>query len=169
MRLLRAAAEMPRDRLAELVSAAGYGSVLALAALTVVGISEVALGHGSELVAGVGIATWLAHLYAELLGDHIHRPQPLNRREIGRAAVDGSPILVSTVLPASVLLLGRLDVLADSTARTLAILVALVQLLSIGVVVARVGPTQPAATWRFAAAVAGVGLTVVALIVLLGH
>jgi hypothetical protein len=168
MRLLRAAAEMPRDRLAELVTAAGYGTVLVLAALTVVGVSEVALGHGSELVAGVGFTTWLAHLYAEVLGDHVHHPEPLHRREIGRAAVDGSPILVSTVVPASVLLLGRLDVLADSTARALAIVVALVQLLSIGVVVARVAP-QPAATWRFAAAVAAVGLTVVALVVLLGH
>ena len=63
--------EIPRERLAELVSAASYGTVLVLAALSVISVSEVAHGHGAELVAGVGVATWLAHLFAEILGGHV--------------------------------------------------------------------------------------------------
>ena len=77
---------IPRQRLAELVSAASYGTVLVLAALSVVGASEVALGHGAELVAGVGMATWLAHLFAEILGQHVEHETPRGRREIARAA-----------------------------------------------------------------------------------
>ena len=48
----------------------------------------------------------------------------VDRTELARAAVDGSPILASTLLPAAVLLLGRLDVMTDQTARVAAIVVA---------------------------------------------
>jgi hypothetical protein len=160
---------MSRERLAELVSAGCYGTVLVLAALGVVGVSDVALGHGSELVASVGVATWLAHIFAELLGGHVRRPEPLHRSEVVRSLADGSPILVASVLPAIVLGFGRLDLVSDTTARIAAIVVAILQLLAIGAFVAQVAPARPAARWTFAAATAGIGLAVVALSVLLGH
>ncbi len=160
---------MPRERLADVVSAACYGSVLVLAALSVVGVSDVALGHGAELVAGVGVATWLAHIFAELLGGHARVPEPLRRSEVVRSVVDGSPILASTVLPATALLFGRLDLLTDSTARIVAILVAVLQLFGIGAFLSRVAPAPPAASWSFAAATACIGIAVVVLTVLLGH
>lgn len=132
-----------------------------------IGVSAVALGYGSELVAGVGLATWGAHPYAELLGRHVQHREPLQRGEVRRAVVDGSPILASTVLPASVLLLGRFDLMTDNTARIISILVATLQLLSIGVFVARVAPDRPVASWGFALVTAGIGIAVVALTVLL--
>ena len=168
-RLVETLDRLPRERLAELVSAACYGTVLVLAALSVIGVSEVALGHGAELVAGVGFATWLAHIFAELLGGHARHPEPLHRSEVVRAVVDGSPILASTVLPAIVLLFGRLDLLSDSSARILAILLAIIQLFGIGALVARVAPAPPATSWTFAAATASIGIAVVALTVFLGH
>jgi hypothetical protein len=167
--LLQPSNGVPRERLAELVSAACYSSLLVLAALSVIGISEVALGHGAELVAGVGLATWLAHVFAELLGGHVRHPEPLRRSEVIRAVVDGSPILASTVLPATVLLFGRLDVITDTAARIGAIVVAILQLFAIGVFVAGVAPVPPAARWTFAVATAGIGVAVVTLTVLLGH
>jgi hypothetical protein len=168
-RLIQTSQSIPRERLTELVSAASYGSVLVLAALSAIGVSDVALGHGAELLAGVGIATWLAHIFAELLGDHVRHPEPLQRGEVARSLVDGSPILAASVLPAIVLLFGRLDLLSDTTARILAIVVAVLQLLGIGAFVARVAPAPRAASWTFAAATAGIGIAVVALTVLLGH
>lgn len=161
--------QIPRERLADLVSAASYGTVLVLAALTVVGVSDVALGHGAELVAGVGVATWLAHLFAEVLGGHVEHETPRGRDQIVRAVVDGSPILAATVLPAAMLVLARLDVLADGTARVAAIVVAVLQLFVIGAVVAAFAPTPPMARWTYAASTAGVGLAIVALTVILGH
>jgi hypothetical protein len=168
-RLVEAAGGVPRDRLAELVSAGSYGCVLVLGGLTVLGVSDVALGQGAELVAGVGVATWVAHLFAELVGGHVDHPEPLRRREVERAAVDGSPILAAAVLPAIALLLGRLDVMNDATARVVAILVAIAQLLAIGAFVTSVAPARPTARWVFAAVVGGVGIAVVILTVLLGH
>jgi hypothetical protein len=160
---------VPAERLAELVSAAAYGTVLVLAALSVISVSDVALGHGSELVAGVGAATFVAHLFAELLGDHIRRDEPLSAREVRRAVVDGSPILAATVLPALVLLVGRLDLISATTARVVSVLVAVIQLVAIGAYVGRVAPGRSAAPWAFAAVTAAVGLLVVVLSVLLGH
>jgi hypothetical protein len=168
-RLLEAVQRMPRERLAELVSAACYGSVLVLAALSVIGVSDVALGHGAELIAGVGMATWLAHIFAELLGGHVRHPEPLRRSEVVGAVADGSPILAASVLPAIVLGFARLDLLNDSTARIAAIVVAILQLFGIGAFVAHVAPAPPAARWTFAAATATIGVAVVALTVLLGH
>jgi hypothetical protein len=164
-----ATARIPRHRLAELVSAASYGTILVLAALGVIGVSQVALGHGAELVAGVGLTTWIAHLFAELLGGHVLHSQPLHRSEMKRAAADGSPILVATVLPALILVLGRLDVLGDKAARVAAILVAVAQLFLIGAFVARVAPARPAAQGIFAFITVGVGVAVVALTLALGH
>ena len=160
---------VPRERLAELVSAASYGSVLVLAALSVIGVSDVALGHGAEVVAGVGLATWIAHLFAELLGEHVRHADPLRRDQVTRAIVDGSPILASTVLPALVLLLGRLDVLYDDVARIVAIVVAVLQLFAIGALVAHLAPARSADRWIFAAVTASIGVAVVVLTVLLGH
>lgn len=160
---------MPRERLAELVGAGTYGTVLSLAALSVVGVSDVAAGHGAELVAGVGVATWLAHLFAELLADHVRHDEPLRAANVASAMLDGSPILVATILPAVALLLGRLDVLGDQTARIVAIVVAVLQLLAIGLVVGRLSPSRPEAGWIFAAGAAGAGIVVVALTVVLGH
>jgi hypothetical protein len=160
---------IPRERLAELVSAASYGCVLVLAALSVIGVSDVALGHGAELVAGVGLATWLAHLFAELLANHVRHQEPLRGHEIVEDMVDGSPILAAPVLPALVLMLGRLDLLSPSAARILAILVTVLQLLAIGAFVGRLAPRRAAAHWVYAALTAAAGLSVVALTVLLGH
>ena len=61
----------PRERLAERLSAACYGTVLVLAALPLIDADEVSSGLGWELVTGVGVATWVAHLYAEVVGDHL--------------------------------------------------------------------------------------------------
>jgi hypothetical protein len=73
------------------------------------------------------------------------------------------------VLPALVLGLGRLDVLADGTARATAMAVGVLQLLALGAFVARVGAAHPAGSWIFPAATALVGTAVVAVTLLLGH
>jgi hypothetical protein len=156
------------ERFAERASAAAYGNVLVLAALSTLGIADVAEGHGIELVAGVGIGTWVAHLFAEVLGNHVRHPRPLARRELARAAADGSPILGSTILPALALALGRTDVLSDSTARVIAMLVAVLQLVAVGALVAR-DPDRRANAWAFPLVTAIAGTAVVAITVRLGH
>lgn len=157
-----------RDRLAERVSAASYGSVLIISALLVVEADDVASGWGWELVAGVGAATWVAHLYAEVLGNHVRDPDATRPHELRKAMVDGLPILLATLLPAIALLLSRLDVLEPRQALWAGVVVALLQLIAIGVLVG-VASEQRANTWRYAVVAAMFGLAVVLLLVALGH
>ena len=86
--------------------------MLVLASLALIDADEVASGWGWELVGGVGIATYVAHLYAEVVGDRLRRTAAQGRTEIKRAMADGLPILLAAVPPAVVLGLGRIDVLA---------------------------------------------------------
>ena len=156
-------------RLAERVRAASYGTVLVIAALGVTTVADVGLGYSAELVLGVGAATWVAHLYAELLGRHVVEREPLRRAEVYEAMIDGSPILLATVLPGAVLLIGRGGLAAADTARSTAIIVAFIQLVGIGVLVARVAPGRAHTAWFFAGVTAAVGVVVGALTLLLGH
>lgn len=155
-------------RVAEKVRAAAYGTVLVIAALGVTKVNDVAAGYAAELVLGVGAATWIAHLYAELLGRHVVDPEPLRRSEVRQAMVDGSPIMLATVLPGLVLLIGRGGSSA-SMARTIALIVAFTQLVGIGILVARLAPGRTRGAWMFAVLTALVGVLVGLATLALGH
>ena len=157
------------QRVAERVRAASYGTVLVIAALGVATVSDVGLGYTADLVFGVGAATWIAHVYADLLARHVIERAPLRLPEVGDAMVDGSPILLATVLPALVLIVGRSDLLGAGATRLCAIGVAFAQLVGICAYVARVSPMRPHAVWIFAAVTASVGITVGIAVVVLGH
>ena len=157
------------DRLGERVNAAAYGTVLVLVALSAIEVADVADGHSATLIAGVGVSTWIAHLFAELLGEHVRHGAAVSWAEVRRASIDGSPILIATVLPALVLFLGKIELLDYGFARNLAILVAVLQLSLIGGIVARSTPGSPTPAWTFAISTAVAGIVVVALKVWLGH
>lgn len=157
-----------RERLAEWVSAASYGTVLTIAALLAVKSEDIATGWGWELLVGVGVATWIAHLYAEVLGNQVRNTDALRPHQLRKAMVDGLPILLAAGLPGVALLLGRLDVVAPKQALWIAVIVALLQLVGVGTFVGVVND-QRTRSWRYAAVAAGFGLGVVLLLVLLGH
>jgi hypothetical protein len=161
-------ARWPRDRLAERLTAASYGTILVLAALALIDADDDSSGLGWELVTGVGAATWIAHLYAELVGDQLRRGTALDRTEIARAAADGIPILLAAIPPAVMLLLGRLEVFDEGVALGASLVIALVQLVGIGAYVGSVH-THGMNAWIFAAATAAVGIAVVTLKLVLGH
>jgi hypothetical protein len=160
-----AAVRWSRERLAEQVSAASYGSVLVLAAIPLIHVVDVASGSGWELITGVGLATWVAHLFAEVLGEQVrHGTAVLDGGRIRRSMVDGLPIPLAAVLPALVLGLGRLDVLDDEVALWVAFAVALVQLIGVGAFVGRSAPARRAAVFAVATGLVGGAVGVVKLI-----
>jgi hypothetical protein len=159
----------PRERFAERLSAACYGTVLVLTALPVIDADEVASGLGWELVTGVGVATWLAHFYAEVVGDHLRHGSALDRTEIRRAMVDGLPILLAAVLPALVLMLGRVDVLDPRVALWTSVGVAIGQLVAVGAFVGLSVSPRDKSVWSYAGVTAAIGIAVVILKLVLGH
>ena len=161
----------PRERIAERLSAACYGTVLVLVALPLIDTDEVSSGLGWELVTGVGVATWVAHLYAEVVGDHLRHGPPLDRdrdheRHGRRLCRSCSPPL----FPGFMLLLGRMDVLEPRVALWASVAVAILQLVGVGAFVgASVSPRRRAFVWSYAGATAAVGIAVVTLKLALGH
>jgi hypothetical protein len=153
----------PRERLAELLTAAAYGTVLILAALPFISVEQVRDGVGWELLTGVGLATWVAHLYAQAVGDHVRSGSSLDGAEIRTAMVNGLPILLATFPPAFMLLLGRLDVLDANVARWAAVGAATVQLVGVGIYVGRIVSSTRARSWTYALATALLGGAVVGL------
>jgi hypothetical protein len=154
--------------MAERVSAASYGIVLIIASLLVVESDDVASGLGWELVVGVGVATWIAHFYAEVLGNQVRDVDALQPHEIRKAMADGLPIPLSAVLPAVALVLGRIGVVEPRVALWIAVILALLQLVAVGGYVGAVSE-QRSSSWRYAAIAAVFGVAVVLLLVALGH
>jgi hypothetical protein len=157
------------ERLAERVSAASYGTVLVLAALATLKANDVDSGFGWELVVGVGAATWIAHLFAEVVGEHCRSRSTITRHEVRRAMTDGLPIILAAVAPALVLGLGRLDVLENDVAMWLAVSVAFLQLVGLGAFVGAAISPHRSTMWAYAAVTALMGAVVVALKIALSH
>jgi hypothetical protein len=151
------------------VTAAAYGTVLVLSALALVDADEVASGWGWELLTGVGVATWIAHLYAEVLGDHLRHRAAVVAAEVRRASADGSPILLAAVAPAVVLLLGRLGVIDERAALWWAVAVAFFQLVGLGAFVGSAVSVNRSGPWLYAGVTAAFGVVVVSLKLVLGH
>jgi hypothetical protein len=158
-----------RVRLAERLTAACYGTVLVLATLAAIHVADVSDGLGWELVTGVGLATWIAHLYAEVVGEHVRHSTALNRREIATAMTDGLPILLAAVPPAAVLLLGRLEVLDEAVAHWVAVAVAFAQLVAVGLVVGSAVNARGDSGWPYAVTTIVIGVAIVGLKLVLGH
>ena len=117
-----------------------------------------------------GLATWAAHLYAEVVGDHVRTGAVPDRAELNGAMADGLPILLAALVPpAAILLVGRLGVLDPRVAVWAAVAVAVVQLLGLGAFVGRVAAPNGGATWWYAAVTAAIGVAVVILKLRLGH
>jgi len=167
MRLFQPIGESSREHLAERVSAATYGTVLIVAALLVVDADDVASGWGWELVTGVGVATWVAHIYAEILGNHIRNGD--QGHEVRTAMADGLPILLVAMLPAVVLALGGLGVVEPRLAVWIAIIAAVLQLVGLGAYVGVAVRNDRSSSWRYAAMTAGLGIGVILFVVALGH
>jgi hypothetical protein len=159
----------PPEHLAVRVSAAIYGTVLVLAALPLIDNDEVASGAGWELVSGVGVATWVAHLFAEVVGDGIRHGTAHDRAEIRRAMANGLPILLAAVAPAVMLFLGRADVLGGRGALWAALAVALAQLAGVSAFVGWAARPAGARPWSYAALTVAIGLVVVVLELRLSH
>jgi hypothetical protein len=168
MGALQGSTILPRERLAEQVSAATYGTVLVLAAVPLIDVNDVKSGLGWELVTGIGLATWVAHLFAEVLGEQLrHDVSMLDFAAIRVSMFDGLPILLAAVAPAGVLGLGRLGVLDESVALWMAFAVAFAQLALVGAFVGRV--LTGARRSLYALGTALIGILVVGIKLILGH
>jgi len=160
---------MPRERAADLVTAAAYGTVLILGALAFVAPEDVADGHGLDLIAGVGVATWVAHVFADIVGEHVRHSERLTGGELRWSLLSGLPILAATVLPGLAIGLGKLEAVSDQAAIWAATVVSILQMVAVGATVGVLRGGRRRTVWQFVLATAMFGLAVTAVKIQFGH
>lgn len=147
------------------ISAYVYGNILILAALVPLTLSK-SDTVGILVVVGTSFSTFLAHLFAESVGDQVRgSPEPLSR-----LLRDSLPILTSALVPVLVLVTVWRDWLTPQVGHLLAELYLVVRLAGIPVVITRLRGERPATATLFgSAALVVIALVIVVLKVLLTH
>ncbi len=114
-----------------------YGNILVLAALVSLLNEDVDSGRAFWIVLGTAVSTFLAHAFAEGMGALVRASETLTWANSVKLARESLPVLTSGVIPAGIILLGRLGVLAAGPALTVAEALVLLRIAGTGIVVAR--------------------------------
>ncbi len=146
-----------------------YGTVLALAALTAGAAEHLGPEKLVVVVAATACVIWIAHVYAHGLGESIERGHRLELPELSSIATREMPILAAAAAPTSILLLGAVGLVNDSTDIWLAFACGLVALAAQGARYARVQDLGPLGTFAAVAVNLALGAIVVGLKVLVTH
>lgn len=97
------------------IAAAVYGTVLAMASIAAGAFARVGPRELIGIVMATSFVIWLAHVYAYTLGKSIERSRRLRWEEFKSLAVNEGPILGAAAAPISVLLLGAVGLVEEST------------------------------------------------------
>ena len=155
-----------RDRIAGAV----YGTIVALATLTAGAAAyEDDLWRLEVVVAASVLILWVAHVYAHGLGDSLSLERRLTLVELGAIARREVSIPLAAVLPLAAIALGALGVLEGRTAVWVAFALGVATLAVQGLRYARLERLGRAGTVVAVAVNVGLGLTIVAVKVLVGH
>jgi hypothetical protein len=157
---------MPSDDAARRVSAWIYGTVLAIAGLTLVTPEMSDEGGGAAILIGIGLGTLVAHIFADLIGEEVRERRKLTNDERRAILRDLLPVLTGMLPPAALLALGTLPSVSGPWMLALAFAVTLLRLPLIAVIVAARTGRHP--VWSLFI-VCGLGVIVVVIKVLFSH
>ena len=173
---MRAMAESPRRRRAHWwqpgvgraaerdVAGAIYGLILAT---SVIAVTRKYQPDNAGVTAATVIVTagvfWLAHVYAGVLALGLRERHTPTWPELRGVVSPEWPLVQSGILPTTILLLGPLGILADSTAQEVALAACLVELAAVGLVAARAAGARGLVVLASAAISVSLGLIVILL------
>ena len=140
-----------RHDAASRISAYIYGNILVLAALVPVPVADSSLGVA--VVIGTALSTFVAHSFAEAVGDSVRQGTALTPAERRVELRNSVPILSSAVLPSLILCAGWIGWLEPRTAQVLAEIAVLVRIAGIVYVIGRFRGERPNSTTMWGAAV----------------
>ena len=153
------------DRIAGTV----YGTIIAMAAIAAGSHGDTSAGELAAVVATTVLVFWIAHVYSHALAETIALNRRLDAAELASIARRESAIPLAAVGPVAALLLGALDVLKDSTAGWIAVLLGLATLAVQGFRYAGVERLTPLATAISVTVNVALGLAIIGLKAAVGH
>jgi hypothetical protein len=115
-----------------------YGTILVMAVISALAHDESITS--AELIAGVAATTivfWIAHVYAEVLGNRLQGEHAVSWENVRLASHHEWPIVEAAVPPVLALMLGVLGVLSTNSAVNVAIAVGIAELFLWGIAVGR--------------------------------
>lgn len=159
---------LDEENAARRISAYVYGNILILTALIPVTTTDQQVGI--LVVVGTALSTFVAHAFAEGVGQAVREQKSLTREQRWGELRDSVPILSSAVLPAVILAVAWIGWLEPHTAQIAAEVAMLVRIGGIVFVIQRLKGSQPS-RWTLLGAVllTTVATVIVVLKVLLTH
>jgi hypothetical protein len=133
----RADPTLPPEQAAARISAYVYGNIIVFATTVPLAAAELHHGHGALLVLGVAASTYLAHVFAEIIGRSVRSAQSMTGTELWHELRDSLPVLTSGMVPAALLLAGGLGWPPERAAVVISEVYLLVRMALIGLVVER--------------------------------
>ncbi len=147
-----------------------YGTIVVLASVVAGSRAyQHHLGHVAALALITTVVFWLAHVYADAIGQSVTRDQHLSRATLFEIARHESSIIEAAVIPLGALLLGHFGVVAEKTALWLAVASGLGVLVATGFAFARAEKLGALATLVIVAINLGLGLALVGLKLWVSH
>jgi len=147
-----------------------YGTIVVLSVLVA---GARAYPHSAGRIAGLVLASsvvfWVAHVYAHGISESITDDERLSVADLRRIARHEASIVEASLPPLVALLLGALGVVSTQSAVWLAFALGLLVLFVEGIVVARVERLAALGTVAVVAANLALGLSLVALKLVIGH
>jgi hypothetical protein len=166
----RADPTLTREQAAARISAYVYGNIIVFATTVPLTADDLRHGHGTLLVLGVAASTFLAHVFAEVIGHNVRAEQPLTRAELWHELRDSLPVLTSGLIPAALLFAGGLGWLPDRAAVVTSDIYLFVRMALIGLMVERLRSARPSARTLLAGVMLAVAAAAIsALKIALGH
>ncbi|WP_227983348.1 hypothetical protein [Nocardia spumae] len=159
---------LDRDNAARRISAYVYGNILILAALIPVTTTDEHVGI--LVVLGTALSTFVAHVFAEGVGEAVRESKSLTSGQRWADLRDSVPILSSAVLPAVILAVAAIGWLEPRTAQIAAEVAMLVRIGGIVFVIERLKGARPGRSTLLAALLlTAVATAIVVVKVVLTH
>jgi hypothetical protein len=123
-------------------------------------------GGGAAILVGIGVGTFLAHLFADYIGEEVREKRRLTKVERRELLRDLSPVLTGMIPPAVLLAIGTLPSVSGPWMLTAAFAVTLLRLPLVALIVAARTDRHP--LWSLFI-VCGLGILIVVVKVLISH
>ena len=170
-RPLRSRSHPPEpDNAASRISAYVYGNILVLAALIPLTFGEQHTFQGVAIMLGTAVSTFIAHAFAEGVGQTVRTGVNLSRSERLSELRNSVPVLSAAVLPAGLLAIGWWGLFDPELGQILAEITVIARIASTNYVIGRLRGEKPTSGTFFGSlALAAAATIIVAVKIVLTH
>ncbi|BAL88090.1 hypothetical protein AMIS_28700 [Actinoplanes missouriensis 431] len=159
----RANRRLPSAQAGARISAYVYGNIIAFASVVALKPADLGHGHALALVAGVTVSTFVAHVFADLVGSNADDDETMTGSALRHELRDSMPVVTSALVPCVLMGVGWAGWLNPRTVIAASAFYLMVRMALVGFVIERLRHRRPSprtlvAGLALAVAAAAIGL-----------